>query len=82
MMPSLSAIGKRKIGIRKSDKEIFVDRPFFYRKHQEKDYLELPLYKLWYIYNDNLSCMLSWLSVKMLVLWNMAKVISSEIISK
>ena len=79
MIPSLTAISNKKIGAQKSDEEIFVDRPFI---HHENDSLELPLYKSWYTSNDNLSCMLSWFSVKMLVRWNIAKVIFSEINSQ
>ena len=78
-MPSLTAIGTILAHENQVKKSLLTDH-FFHRKHQENDHIELPLYKS--LHNDNLSCMLSWLSLKMLVLWNMAKVISSEINSK
>ena len=56
------SIGKKKVGARKSVEDIFVDTPFFNRKHHENGHLELFPYKSWY--NDNLSCVLHWLSVK------------------
>ena len=67
-MPNLTAIGKKTWAHENEMKGIIVDRPYFIQKHQENDYLELPLYKS--CYNDNSSCMLSCLSVKMLVPWN------------
>ena len=55
LMPSFNAISKKNIGAKNSDEEFFVDRPLFYRKHEENEYLEPFLYTLWY---DNLSYML------------------------
>ena len=48
-------LSTKKVGTRKSDEKIFVDRPFFNRKHQENEHLEPFPSKM--CHNDNL-CML------------------------